>query len=277
MGSFPIVWHLGPLTLYAYGVGIAVSFLFGAAYLAHRLERRGEPAEWVWSILPWVLLAAIAGARLASVLANAYAYASDPLRAVDFLHGGLAGLSSFGGIAAAVPTALWLVHRRAPGLGLLRGLDLATPVLVASWALARLVACQFMEAGGGPRTNAWYGLVYAGQAGRRIPVPLYQSAENWIIFALLLAVERWRDARGWAPWPRARGRSWALGPVPSERRVAVLLPPCTHRRVCHGGKRAGPLRRRDGLGNMVAPASALVRSSGIAGVSLPRGRSRGIG
>jgi phosphatidylglycerol:prolipoprotein diacylglycerol transferase len=196
MGSFPIVWHLGPLTVYAYGVGIAVSFLFGAAYLAHRLERRGEPAEWVWSILPWVLLAAIAGARLASVLANAGAYASDPLSAVDFLHGGLAGLSSFGGIAAAVPTALWLVHRRAPRLGLLGGLDLATPVLVASWALARLVACQFMEAGGGPRTNAWYGLAYAGQAGRRIPVPLYQSAENWIIFALLLALERWRDARG---------------------------------------------------------------------------------
>ncbi len=195
MGSFPITYHLGPLTVSAYGIGLALTFWFAYRYLDHRLVRRGLPHEWLAGCVVWVVLAAIVGARAASVASNWGVYRSDPLSIVSFWHGGLAGLSSFGGIVVALPTALWLVHRRASGLGVIQVLDVATPVLVAAWGLGRLIACQFMVAAGGPPTNAWYGLIYAGQLGRRVPVPLFQSVENWAIFAILLLLERWRDRR----------------------------------------------------------------------------------
>ena len=195
MGSFPISYRLGPLTFTIYGLGLALSFVFAYWLLERRLIRRSLPHAWVLSSLGWVALAAIIGARVASVAADWSNYRANPLSAVNFLHGGLAGLSSFGGLVAAVPTAIWLMHRRAHSLGLMRALDVAVPTLVATWGLARLIACQFMLAGGGPRTNAWYGLVYAGQSGKRVPVPLFQSAENWFIFGLLLIIERWWDRR----------------------------------------------------------------------------------
>jgi prolipoprotein diacylglyceryltransferase len=52
-----------------------------------------------------------------------------------------------------------------------------------------------MVNGGGHPTNAWYGLQYAGQAGYRIPVPIFQSLENFAIFGILLLVERWVPKR----------------------------------------------------------------------------------
>lgn len=195
MGSFPIVYHVGPFTLTAYGIGLALTFLFAYWYLSWRLERRGLPQQWLVSGVWWVIVASVVGARAASVASNWASYRARPWSAVDFWHGGWAGLSSFGGLAVAVPVALWLVHRRAPEAATVQVLDVGVPVLTAGWALGRAIACQFMVNAGGPVTTAWYGLAYSGQAGRRVPVPLFQSVEDWAIFALLLGLERWRDRR----------------------------------------------------------------------------------
>jgi hypothetical protein len=32
-----------------------------------------------------------------------------------------------------------------------------------------------MVAGGGHQTNQWFGMYYAGQTGKRLPVPIFQS------------------------------------------------------------------------------------------------------
>lgn len=53
-----------------------------------------------------------------------------------------------------------------------------------------LLGRQFMLRAGGRPTTAWYGLHYVGQAGSRIPVPLFQAAECLAIWLLLLALER---------------------------------------------------------------------------------------
>jgi phosphatidylglycerol:prolipoprotein diacylglycerol transferase len=195
MAYIPIEFHLGPLTLSLYGFGLAIAFVFGGWLVTRRLRAAGEPTDWVWPALPWVVASAIIGARLADVATHASAFAAAPLDIVAFWHGGITGLSSFGGILFAVPTAVIYARRHVPGLRLPRTLDAAVPALVATWGLARLVACQVMLAGGGARTDAWYGMRYHGQIGRRVPVPLFQSAENWLIFAVLLLVER-RLARG---------------------------------------------------------------------------------
>lgn len=187
MGSFPVVYHLGGLTLTAYGFGLALTILFGFSYSERRLRRAPVPSDWLPGAAIWVIVAALVGARLADVAANAGYYGAHPVEVLALWHG---GLSSFGGLALGVPTALWIAHRRLPAVSLVRLGDVAVPGLVATWAVGRLLACQFEVGGGGPATSAWYGLHYAGQVGRRVPVPLFQSGEDWVVFGLLILLER---------------------------------------------------------------------------------------
>jgi phosphatidylglycerol---prolipoprotein diacylglyceryl transferase len=189
----PVQFHIGPLDIHTYGIGLALTFLFALWYFERRLRANGLPTGWLISSFLWIVVAAVVGARVVHVAANWSAYAGDPSQMVAVWHG---GLSSFGGLLFGVPTGLFLAHRRCPELGLWRGLDLVTPVLMASWALGRLLGPQVMIAGGGHPTNSWIGLEYAGQVGKRLPVPLFQAAECFAIFLVLLWLERRVKAAG---------------------------------------------------------------------------------
>jgi prolipoprotein diacylglyceryltransferase len=127
------------------------------------------------------------------------AYTHDPAGVIAVWHG---GLSSFGGIIAAVPTGIILTRRRCPELPLGRALDLAAPVLMASWAMGRLLGPQLMYAGGGHPTHQFFGMYYAGQAGRRLPVPIFQAFEDFTVYLILIAIERALNR-----WPDGAPRS----------------------------------------------------------------------
>jgi prolipoprotein diacylglyceryltransferase len=95
----------------------------------------------------------------------------------------------------ALPVGLYLQRRWWPGSSLARFCDALVPALVAGWALGRVLGPQFMVDGGGHLTHQWFGLHYAGQMGKRVPVPLIQGAEDAILWLVLLAVERRRPQR----------------------------------------------------------------------------------
>jgi phosphatidylglycerol---prolipoprotein diacylglyceryl transferase len=127
------------------------------------------------------------GARALHVFSNLSYYSHNLGQVTAIWHG---GLSSFGGLLFAVPTGLLLTRRRCPQLPIGRALDIIAPVLLASWALGRLLGPQLMVAGGGHPTHQWFGMYYAGQAGRRLPVPLFQAAEDFGVFLVLIFIER---------------------------------------------------------------------------------------
>ncbi len=68
---------------------------------------------------------------------------------------------------------------------------------MACWAMGRLLGPQLMVAGGGHPTNQWFGMYYADQPGRRLPVPIFQAMEDFTVFVVLILIERhldrWRD------------------------------------------------------------------------------------
>jgi uncharacterized membrane protein (DUF4010 family) len=49
-----------------------------------------------------------------------------------------------------------------------------------------------MVDGGGHLTHQWFGVHYAGQVGKRVPVPLIQGLEDGALWLFLLALERTR-------------------------------------------------------------------------------------
>lgn len=196
MRPIPIVFHIGPLQVHTYGIGLAVTFLFAYWYFARRLRDHGYPDRWLGDAFLWIIGMALVGARTFHVLANLSFYSGHPGEIPLVWHG---GLSSFGGLAFGIPTGLYLARRRCPQLPLGVAGDLIAPVLVAGWAVGRLLGPQLMIAGGGHPTSAWYGMYYAGQVGKRVPVPLLQAAECALIFVVLLWVERVLHRRGDRP------------------------------------------------------------------------------
>ncbi|HET6794132.1 MAG TPA: prolipoprotein diacylglyceryl transferase family protein, partial [Acidimicrobiales bacterium] len=197
MRPIPVVFHLGPLQVHTYGIGLALTFWFALWYMRRKFDAAGLPSEWLNKAFLAVIAAAIVGARAVHVLANLSVYRSDPGEIFTIWHG---GLSSFGGLLFGVPVAIWYKRRYLPELPTLAGLDLAAPVLMASWTLGRLLGPQVMIDGGGHPTSAWFGLRYActvGKVGcvngvsvREIPVPVFQAVECLVIWFVLVQIER---------------------------------------------------------------------------------------
>ena len=199
MRPIPIVFHLGPLQVHTYGIGLALTFWFSLWYMRRRFDAIGLPSEWLNRAFLWVVGASIIGARAVHVIANFSYYRTDPAGIFTVWHG---GLSSFGGLLLGVPTGVWFKRKYLPALGTIAALDIAAPVLMAAWTLGRLLGPQVMIDGGGHPTTAWYGLRYACTVGkygclpngisvREIPVPVFQAAECFVIFLIL----RWIEER----------------------------------------------------------------------------------
>jgi phosphatidylglycerol---prolipoprotein diacylglyceryl transferase len=199
MKPIPVVFHIGPLQIHTYGIGLALTFWFAFTYFERRLRKNGYPSDWFVGVFLWIIAAAVVGARALHVLSNLSYYSHAPDQILAIWHG---GLSSFGGLLFAVPTGIILTRRRCPELPIGRALDLIAPVLLAAWAMGRLLGPQLMVAGGGHPTHQWFGMYYAGQAGRRLPVPLFQAAEDFSVYLVLIFIERRRGR-----WPDGAPRT----------------------------------------------------------------------
>ncbi len=188
MRPIPVAFHIWFIEVHTYGIGLALTFWFGLRYTERRLRNAGYAWQWVTGMFLWVIVAAIVGARAMHVIANLGAYDHDPIQVIAIWQG---GLSSFGGLIAAIPVGVIVTRRRCPELPISRFFDMMAPVLVGCWALGRLLGPQLMVAGGGHPTTQWFGMYYADQVGKRLPVPIFQSVEDCTVFVVLLLTERW--------------------------------------------------------------------------------------
>jgi phosphatidylglycerol:prolipoprotein diacylglycerol transferase len=188
----PVSFHLGPLVVHTYGIGLAVTFWLAYRYFERRLRANGYATEWLTGVFLWIVVSSIIGARLLHVVSNFSTYRANPGEILQVWHG---GLSSFGGLLFGVPTGLILARRRCPELRAIRALDIVAPVLMAAWGVGRLLGPQLMVAGGGHPTHEWFGMYYAGQVGKRLPVPILQAIDSFIILGVLLLIERYYKDR----------------------------------------------------------------------------------
>ena len=187
MASVITSFHIGPLVFHIYGFGLAVAAYVCYLYSRRRLQRSGFDVQPFAKFAVALIVAGLIGARLAHIATNWSYYAGHPVRWIELWQGGLA---SFGGIALAIPVGVFLQRHWWPASSLARFTDAMVPALIAGWALGRVLGPQFMVGGGGHLTHQWFGLPYAGQVGRRVPVPLIQGAEDGLLWLALLAIQR---------------------------------------------------------------------------------------
>jgi prolipoprotein diacylglyceryltransferase len=175
------------LVFHLYGFGLAIAAYVTYVYARRRLARNNFDVEPFARYAVALVVSGLVGARVANIATNWSYYSGHPGRWIAVWQGGLA---SFGGIALALPVGLYLQRKWWPSSSLARFSDALVPALVAGWALGRVLGPQFMVNGGGHLTHQWFGVRYAGQHGKRVPVPLIQGAEDALLWGALLWTER---------------------------------------------------------------------------------------
>ena len=73
MKPIPVDFHIGPLQVHTYGIGLALTFWFGFVYFERRLRKNGYPTDWLVPVFLWIILAAVVGARAMHVLVEPHA------------------------------------------------------------------------------------------------------------------------------------------------------------------------------------------------------------
>lgn len=144
------VFRLGPLSIHAYGICIALGVL-AAVWLSTRLwERQGGSGDDVNTIALWGVPAGIIGARIYHVITDNELYRDQPLKAFAIWDG---GLGIWGGVAGGVIVGLLVARRK--GLDLRRLMDVTAPALLLAQAIGRVGNYFNQELFGRPTNLPW--------------------------------------------------------------------------------------------------------------------------
>ncbi len=200
---YPILFHLGPLTIYSYGAMMALAFLSAAFLTSKELERHGYDGELASSLVVWAAVGGLAGARLWAVLDDFSNFLRNPLH---FLFSG-AGFVFYGGLIGGFLAVSFAIYRY--GLPWLTTVDCIAPGLALAHAIGR-IGCELAGDGdwGRPSTLPWAHSYpnaiigwkeWAASSGyppdiRVHPTPIYETIAYTAIFLLL-----WRLRK--RPWP----------------------------------------------------------------------------
>ncbi|MBU4560760.1 prolipoprotein diacylglyceryl transferase, partial [bacterium] len=106
----PILFEIGPLTIYSYGIMLALAFVVGIWFATRQARREKVPASAILDLSLVALLTGIIGARILFVLFNLDYYSKHPFEIIMFWQGGL--IYSGGLILGTLCAILFLKVRR---------------------------------------------------------------------------------------------------------------------------------------------------------------------
>ncbi|MCB2193232.1 MAG: prolipoprotein diacylglyceryl transferase [Deltaproteobacteria bacterium] len=191
---FPVLFHIGPLTLHTYGVLLALGAALGLWLLTHLAKKTGLDPDRVMSLALWLLISGLVGSRLMFVLLEPAQFKAAPWRVLAIWEGGLV---FYGGVAAALIVGLILMRRwRMPMLTLM---DCGAPALALAQAIGRLGCFSAGCCYGRGFEGGWCAVTFTDPfslAPRGVPLhptQLYTAAALLVILGVLLLL--WRHRR----------------------------------------------------------------------------------
>ena len=186
---FPVLFHIGPLIVPAYGVLTALGVLLGLGVLLRTAAAVGLNPNQLWNLSIVALLAALVGSRAFLVALNWAVVRSHPAWLLDLAmvhHPLLACIGALFGAAAA------LLYARRRQLPLRRALDaLAAPLLLA--LVCEQIGALLAGSGYGRESGVPWAVVYtqpfaARWSGAPLFVPLHPVQAYAALAFLLIAL-----------------------------------------------------------------------------------------
>lgn len=193
----PVLFHAGPLTLYSYGLMMALAFGL-TTYLAVRASRRLPATVRVLAPDPVIdatcaaLFGGIVGGRIFYVILHLGEFARSPLDVFAIWRGGLVW---YGGFLGGLAGGWWYARlRRLPFVPVL---DQMSPFVALGHGVGR-VGCFLNGCCYGATSQAWCAVQFPGLPEPVLPTQLFEAAGLLMLYVVL------RSRLG--PWLPIRGR-----------------------------------------------------------------------
>lgn len=155
----PVIFQIGPFSLYWYGVFIVGGAVIAAWVSSLYAERAGDDPDHIWNLLAWSLIVGIIGARAYHVVSSPADglgweyYRENPIEMINFWSGGFRGLGIYGGLVGG--TLAIIVYSWYNKLNWLRFVDYIAPNVLIAQALGRMGNFVNQELYGPPLSAPW--------------------------------------------------------------------------------------------------------------------------
>jgi phosphatidylglycerol:prolipoprotein diacylglycerol transferase len=190
----PVLFELGPATIYTYGVLLAAAYLVGLQLAIRRARARGLDQTRVLDLGIYIIISALVGAKLLLLVVDFQSFAQNPRAIIDLARSG--GVF-YGGLVLAVVVALWYIRRiRLP---LWTTCDVFAPGIALGHVVGRM-GCFFAGCCYGKPTTVPWAITFTNvQAAENVgtplniplhPTQLYEAGAEALILFILLATER---------------------------------------------------------------------------------------
>jgi phosphatidylglycerol:prolipoprotein diacylglycerol transferase len=177
----PVLVSLGPITIYSYGVMVAIGFVLAAFLVSRHARRLGVSPDKLVDMLVVVLISGIIGARILYILLNLGYYIAKPLEVFDLAKGGLVW---YGGFIAGVIAAVTYI--RINKLDFWFVMDLVVPYIALAQALGRIGCLLNGCCYGAPAPHGFaFGVVFPDSCIVRHPAEIYSTILLIIIYFVL--------------------------------------------------------------------------------------------
>ena len=193
----PILLNLGPLAIRWYGLMFAIGFLAGYMIVARMFRHEGAPEKWLGTLLMYLVICTVVGARLGHVFFYDWEYYSTHTSEIFKIWEG--GLASHGGaIANFIGLCMfsWCVAKKNPSWTIDK---IVAPVALTA-GLIRLGNLFNSEIYGVPTDMPW-GFIFVrdGQTLPAHPTQIYEALCYFALFGLLMWMY-WRRNAEERPW-----------------------------------------------------------------------------
>ncbi len=145
-----VALELGPISIYWYGIIIALGAYLGLLLAIRETQRQGLPKETFVDLILWAVPIAIISARIYYVTFQWSYYKDNPGDIFAIWEGGIA---IHGALIGSVITAIIFTRKR--GLSFWKIADIAAPSILLGQAIGRWGNFMNQEAHGGPVTRAF--------------------------------------------------------------------------------------------------------------------------
>lgn len=178
------IFTIGPVTIYGYGLMIAIG-IFSAYFLAeYRARKIGLDAEAIFGLTCWAVVAGLIGGKVLYYITTIREIIKDPSLLLQVADGFVIYGSLIGGILGVVLYCRW------KKLNCLSYFDLAVPSVALAQGFGR-IGCFLAGCCYGRETDSAFAIVfhssdYAPNGVPLIPTQLISSGLNFLHFAILI-------------------------------------------------------------------------------------------
>ena len=187
----PEIFRIGPLPVRWYSLGWLLAFAVGFQLVRSMYRREGKPEQDLETVLLYMILGAIIGARLGHCLFyRPDYYLANPLEIIAFWKG-FRGLASHGG-AVGILFSLYIFSRRHPSQPYLWLVDKVVGPTALGGFFIRMGNFMNSEILGVPTDGGWGVIFSRVDPLPRHPAQLYEAFSYLAVFFLLMGLYRKR-------------------------------------------------------------------------------------